>query len=201
MKRTSDKIRHGFSLVEAAVVLAVVGLVVAGIWIAAASVTETMNVNKTVSDMALIVNNVQNLISIQQSDALVQQQQYYDLTDTLIASNALPKDWGVGGAWVSPLGYPFQIKNFDFPPHSFAIMFQGIPASICTKIVFKIAAIGARTGTSGNMSQHSPTVMLIQINSSSQYNYDAFPVSLANAETACNQTSNVSFFYGYSRVN
>lgn len=37
--------KYAFSLIEAAIVLGVVGLVIGGIWVAAAAVQETMRVN------------------------------------------------------------------------------------------------------------------------------------------------------------
>lgn len=53
--------KEGFSLIESAIVLAVVGLVIGGIWVAAASVIETRKVNQTVSGLFVIMNRVSNL--------------------------------------------------------------------------------------------------------------------------------------------
>lgn len=43
--------RRGFSLVESAIVLAIVGLVIGGIWVASAAIYENYKVNKTVETM------------------------------------------------------------------------------------------------------------------------------------------------------
>ena len=53
--------RKGFSLVEAAIVLGVVGLVIGGIWLAASAVQQNMRINRTVSGIAIIAQNYKNL--------------------------------------------------------------------------------------------------------------------------------------------
>lgn len=52
------KKKKGFSLIESAIVLAVVGLVIGGIWVAAASVIETRKANQTVNAFLGIINKV-----------------------------------------------------------------------------------------------------------------------------------------------
>lgn len=56
----AHKTRMGFSLVEAAIVLAVVGGVVGAIWVAAATVIENHRVNKTVEQSLMIYQCVKN---------------------------------------------------------------------------------------------------------------------------------------------
>jgi hypothetical protein len=62
--------RRGFNLIDAAIVLALVGLVVGGIWVAAAHFSEEYKVNKTVQDLELIVKKIQNLISYHDAEAI-----------------------------------------------------------------------------------------------------------------------------------
>lgn len=54
--------RKGFSLVEAAIVLGVVGLVIGGIWVAAATVIENHKVNKTVEGITTNVSNIRKFL-------------------------------------------------------------------------------------------------------------------------------------------
>lgn len=61
--------QRGFSLIEAAIVLAVVGLVLGGIWVAAAAMYENYKVNKTVEGIFSTARNIQNLISIRDAEA------------------------------------------------------------------------------------------------------------------------------------
>lgn len=52
--------RRGFNLIEAAIVLGVIGLVIGGIWVAASAVTRANNVNTFISRVARIVDDVQS---------------------------------------------------------------------------------------------------------------------------------------------
>lgn len=56
------KPKEGFSLIEAAIVLGVVGLVIGGIWIAAAVFNENLKINRTVEGVVLGAQNAMNLI-------------------------------------------------------------------------------------------------------------------------------------------
>lgn len=52
--------RRGFNLIEAAIVLGVVGLVIGGIWIAAAAVNEGKKINDTVNGMQYVAQHFRN---------------------------------------------------------------------------------------------------------------------------------------------
>lgn len=54
--------KKGFNLIEAAIVLGVVGLVIGGIWVAASVVNENLKINKTVEGIVLGSQNALNLI-------------------------------------------------------------------------------------------------------------------------------------------
>jgi len=47
----------GFSLIEAAIVLGIVGLVIGGLWIAAARVAERSKLNRTIEQITILVQN------------------------------------------------------------------------------------------------------------------------------------------------
>jgi len=47
-----------FSLIEAAIVLGIVGLVIGGIWIAASSVSQKNKVNRTVEQVTIVLQNI-----------------------------------------------------------------------------------------------------------------------------------------------
>lgn len=53
--------RRGFNLVEAAIVLGVVGLVIGGIWVAAAQLTARRNISNTMEAVLQTVQNVRKL--------------------------------------------------------------------------------------------------------------------------------------------
>jgi type II secretory pathway pseudopilin PulG len=53
--------KRGFSLVEAAIVLAVVGGVIGGIWTASAKLHQERQLNQAVSDMLIVSNNIRRI--------------------------------------------------------------------------------------------------------------------------------------------
>lgn len=59
MNNLSWRLR-AFSLIEAAIVLAVVGLVIGGIWVAASAVSFSRNVTALTSDIATIAQNIRS---------------------------------------------------------------------------------------------------------------------------------------------
>lgn len=50
--------RRGFNLVESAIILGIVGLVIGGIWIAAAQVTTAQKINETAAGIYILANNM-----------------------------------------------------------------------------------------------------------------------------------------------
>lgn len=63
VQRLHSKSRKGFNLIEAAIVLGLVGVVVGGIWAASAGVREQSAINQSISDVLVTVNNVRSLVS------------------------------------------------------------------------------------------------------------------------------------------
>jgi len=59
-KAVGCKTRMGFSLIESAIVLGVVGLVIAGIWVAAASIQENNRFNQTLNGILLMIENIRS---------------------------------------------------------------------------------------------------------------------------------------------
>lgn len=57
--------KSGFSLIEAAVVLGVVGLVIGGIWIAASAVYDNYKLNQVIVGTRKIVNNMRGLYPLE----------------------------------------------------------------------------------------------------------------------------------------
>lgn len=55
------KFTQAFSLIETAIVLGVIGLIIGGIWVAAASVSRAHRANEITNTMSLIYNNIKNL--------------------------------------------------------------------------------------------------------------------------------------------
>lgn len=96
----ANKGRRGFNLIEAAIVLGVVGLVVGGIWVAAAAVTTSRNVTETAQGLLRVCTKSTQLFDSRSAPSG---------PDTVITSSALaagvfPETWVNGGSVTSPIG-------------------------------------------------------------------------------------------------
>lgn len=100
--------RKGFSLVEAAIVLAVVGLVIGGIWYAASEVTGRSRATQFIRDLTLILDRA--YISMKPFTIST----YMSLNSTIISANWAPASWTL---------------RSNFPDTNY-LDFQGIPVSI-----------------------------------------------------------------------
>ncbi len=88
--------RHGFSLVESAIVLAVVGLVIGGIWVASVNLFAGYRVSKTIERVLETENAIRYFFPSQNYESL------NEVSMTLIALGVIPETSGGGGWWVSP---------------------------------------------------------------------------------------------------
>jgi hypothetical protein len=191
--------RRGFNLIEAAIVLGLVGLVVGGIWVAASAVYENYKVNKTVEGVSTIARNVQNLIS--ERDALAMWS-WFMLNDTLLAANAIPQDWVHGTQIIHPYGSNLKI----FIDHDWGTRFDfelaNIPQSACVNIVIRMGSIaGAARSIEYSGLTNGIGLGEISVNYPHFITF-SFPVSMDDAKTACNQEFNLVFMtFGYTRIN
>lgn len=96
MNNLSWRLR-AFSLIEAAIVLAVVGLVIGGIWVAASAVSFSRNVTALTSDIATIAQNIRSkgngtfwvgpVVSSGSTTTYLQ--------NTLFSMKLIPSNWGM----------------------------------------------------------------------------------------------------------
>ncbi len=202
--------RRGFNLIEAAIVLAVVGAVIGTIWGVSAKFYEDYKVNKTVEDLQLIVKNIQGLISRRDSEAMGNGVMIHQF---LASTGVFPKDWrnASGSGLKHPFGGVVYVGNY-IPPagateHRFYIMLQGgIPRSSCVKLVVKVSSIGVMAGTmtSGTLSYARPNLGVIGLEDSEtlqRWETNVFPITPDTAGTVCHARNNISFGYGYTRTN
>lgn len=186
--------RKGFSLVEAAIVLAVVGLVVGGIWYAAANVMENYRVNKTVADLQLIVRNVQGLISFRDSEAIGNG---ITLINLLSSAGKIPQGWPLVGSYIENpyYGHTTIINQTSGAFPLFYIVFLNVPSAACEKIIIKVASLAA-TAHGGN-----DTLYTLEVNYPSFVKL-TFPITMNEAQTACSLAQNIiGFKFSYTRTN
>jgi hypothetical protein len=200
VQRLHPKSRKGFNLIESAIVLGVVGLIIGGIWVAAASVYENWKVSKTISDIEIIVKNAQNLISIADSKTIALSA---GLTSTLRDAGAFPNDWVFGSTVKSPFWGNAYVMNeqgrFDFG------ILNKIPRSVCIKLLVRMGAMGAMAGDSGSgsMARSFLGYAFANDNAGHQTYITTFPITPSAAEAICLSADNnwVAFGFGFTRNN
>lgn len=106
--------RKAFSLIESAIVLGVVGLVIGGIWVAAATVRENMLANDIAQGLLYIKNEMQSQILVSQVPLTMQDSLWGALPSTASKLNLAPADWvQSNGKIVTPSGQGLTIGTFD----------------------------------------------------------------------------------------
>ncbi len=186
--------RHGFSLVEAAIVLGVVGLVIGGIWVGAGALSESYKVNKTAEGILSTSKNVQNLISARDSEAIGH---VVSITQTLIDAGAFPEDWVRGSVVETPLGNDMRVANayIGLPGPRFSFYIDGVSRQHCIKLLVSLTA-----HPSSSISSQRLGVGWLYVNS--HFTTTSFPITLAVAETACDSSANsLEFGFMYTRIN
>lgn len=207
LKQQRDRAqKRGFSLIEAAIVLAVVGGVIGGIWVSAAAVIENYKVKKTVEGILTTARNIQNLISITDSRGIGPS----NMTFALISAGVFPKDWVNGNDVKTTFGWSVIAFNLQ-PPlvttgDRFFLNLQPIPVSSCIKLTVSISSIGAMVGSHGNGAYQRIWlgyigITPIQTGASPVY-LNNFPISPEIAKTYCIGTMNqVEVGFDYNRIN
>ena len=186
----------GFSLIEAAIVLGVVGLVISAIWVAAANMYENYRVTKTASDLALIVTNTNNLISIRDAEIILNGNQHTSITSTIKDSGVVPKDWINGnGSLRNPFGGSFSTELYRSDINYYLSM---IPRSSCIKLLMTVSANATKSGTMGfSLSYSSVTSQ----NPSNYWFTVTFPITDQEAVSACGGDNFINFTYRLARIN
>jgi len=107
MRPTCARTRKGFNLVEAAIVLGVIGLVIGGIWIAASDVSAAQRLNKVVSDTAFIINNARNVFPLQNYPA----SGFTNVNTAAFHAGVFPRDFVLSGVLTSPEGVVYTLQT------------------------------------------------------------------------------------------
>lgn len=95
---------RAFSLIEAAIVLAIVGLVIGGLWAAASSAMNNLKIQQTREGIITTISNIRSLLPASMhtgSDITLQFNGFYS---DAINMGLFPADWVKGTSAISPLG-------------------------------------------------------------------------------------------------
>jgi type II secretory pathway pseudopilin PulG len=194
--------RRGFNLIEAAIVLGVIGLIVGGIWVSAAAMMESYKVNKTVEGVFTIARNTQDLISARDAQAIGDN---VYVTDTVRAAGGIPGDWVNGTTIKHPFGGAVPIgQSLGAQGELFYVGIQAVNKSVCVNLVTKMTVTAAMMGNRHDASWNRPKAQLAQVwvvNGGSHPALRDFPVSAQTAATVCESSNSIYSYFNYTRVN
>jgi hypothetical protein len=177
--------RRGYGLIEAAIVLALVGAVIGGIWWAAAKVRENYNVNKTIEGILSIANNIQNSISIQNAMSIPHNT---NLNSFAINSGAIPEGWINGTGFNTPLGYSLSLQMKSYGGQKVFYMHTSFDRKACLELTQKVVVLG---------NQDKKNLLAIRLPDGVVH---TFPISMDVLESKC-ASGSYAFVFGFTRVN
>lgn len=129
--------RQGFSLIEAAIVLALVGVVIGGIWAAASTVSESHRISDTLEGIASLLGNLRQNYEGQDL-AQLETDVIYFTEDSTVFSNVVgftyTSTFNVKDAWGKDVGGYFEADGFD-------LIFYELNKSACMKIISKFSGM------------------------------------------------------------
>ena len=201
MEAVAHNQKKGFNLIEAAIVLAVVGAVLGTIWGVSAHFYEEYKVNKTVSDLTQIARNIQNLISLRDAETLGDD---YSLDTFLTTSGVVPKDWIIRNYAVHPLSRngTLQSRTYIAPTYSnFNLQLFELNKRNCINLVVRLSSL--RHISHGQKVRGEWTRIQVNYTNSPSSDFSYFPISIEQATTACHDetTNSVYIYYPFYQHN
>jgi len=133
------KARRGFNLVEAAIVLGVVGLVIGGIWVAAAAVQSNLRKSDASKGLIQIVQNVRNLYYGQSPSATGA------ITTQLVNANAIPGNFISGTTAINPWNGAITV-SIAGSSDQIDVAYAGIPRDGCIELTSRNTNISTGVG-------------------------------------------------------
>lgn len=177
------KARRGFNLIEAAIVLGVVGLVIGGIWVAAAAVQSNMKKSDASRGLIQIVQNVRNLYYGQSPTATA------TITNNLIAANAIPGNFvnsttSALNPWNGAVTVAIAGASYD----QIDVAYATVPKDGCIELTSRNTNISTGVGlTQILIANGTSTVTVASTN---------FPYLPTAASTDCGATNTITWRFG-----
>ena len=182
MKKISKR-QRGFNLIEAAIVLGVVGLVIGGIWVAAAAVQENLRNGDASKGLIQIVQNVRNLYYGQTPTATA------TITTDLISANAIPSNFisnstTATNPWNGAIAVRITGASYD----QIQIDYVSVPKSSCIALTSQNTNISTGTGLS--------SVIIDATTGGTDATITTFPLTPTTAAADCGSTNTITWQFG-----
>lgn len=171
------KTRRGFNLVEAAIVLGVIGLVIGGIWVAAAAVQSNLRKSDASKGLIQIVQNVRNLYYGQTPSATG------NITSQLINANAIPGNFINGTTAVNPWNGAITVSIATTTYDQIDVVLEKLPRDACIELTSRNTNISTGVG-------------LTQISIGTASAITTFPFLPTDAAAACGTSNDVTWRFG-----
>lgn len=156
----------GFSLIEAAIVLGIVGLVIGGIWVAAAAVAQNNRVSEMAKDVLSICARAKEVFPYRSAADTGNPANRININVTAYRAGLVPKGWklatsssyvngccGITQSLYTPLGEGGLTQfDKDYPGSggNVSVSVRGVPQSEAIKLVRGILGPISSMGTGGN---------------------------------------------------
>jgi prepilin-type N-terminal cleavage/methylation domain-containing protein len=140
--------RRAFTLVEAVVVLAIVGLVLGSIWAATSVVRRGTSAQNTVHHVAVVAQNIRKLYSGRSAFTSAPGS---DITEMLVNSGSFPREMFEDPGSVIPrtdFGTPVRVLVTTFTQFQI-VLDPNIPSDVCSSILTKTTGTGRDPGLVG----------------------------------------------------
>ena len=178
--------KRGFNLIEAAVVLGVVGLVIGGIWVAANAVSNRTKYNKLRTEIMQIYRAVNNLYGNMEDSN--------DITSLVIDAGLASSDMIDGATLKDPWGNQIIIefeRQRATNSYYFGILITGNSPSECIDIVWNVlTSIQLNSCRQGGASMNHPLVVYPTNGSAIWYSGASSTVSVARSNASSNCIAN-----------
>lgn len=179
MPRQGKKSARGFNLIEAAIVLGVTGLVIGGVWMAAAAVTEHRRVSSSIAEVLHIVEGVRNI-----SKSTLVGNEDEEVSALLGRLGIIPSSMSQSPSLTTAWGAPALVVMGDDAVY---VAFMRMPRSSCIRLAMAMSARDAEDGLSSTT-----------INGPSGDNSFYQALSLEDASEACEDGATISWNYSLS---
>jgi Tfp pilus assembly protein PilE len=185
--RTRQQGQRGFNLIEAAIVLGIVGLIVGGIWVAAAAVYENLRTGRGTQQLLQTAQAIRSLHASQTTITTG------DITASMAAAKALPSDMVVDTTPLTAVN-PWQgavlvvgvaTAGTSGGP-GYWIIFNGLPTSACIDLAVRNSGQGRDAGLEA-VSLAATAQSTLAGNAGS-----APPTTVATAAAACTAATSIN---------